>query len=146
MQVRTLPPLRPLLLGAKAVLREAGLNEVFTGGLGSYSLALLVLSHLQAEGVANPASSGMQPLDLKSPSNMAGVKQHLQHIAAAAAGAAAAGGRSGGRQQGVEWDLGLLLQGFFLRFGALFDYTAEAVSVNQGGILPKPQQWVQSKR
>jgi len=145
-QVRTLPPLRPLLLGAKAVLRESGLNEVFTGGLGSYSLALLVLSHLQAEGVADPASSGMQPADLKSPSNMAGVKQHLRQIAAAAAGAAAGGGGSRGRQQGVEWDLGLLLQGFFLRFGALFDYTAEAVSVNQGGILRKPRQWVQSKR
>lgn len=35
------------MLAAKAIIREAGLNEVFTGGLGSYSLALLVISHLQ---------------------------------------------------------------------------------------------------
>lgn len=47
MQVRTLPPLRPLMLAAKAVIREAGLNEVFTGGLSSYTLALMVISHLQ---------------------------------------------------------------------------------------------------
>ena len=129
LQVSSLAPLRPLLLAAKALLRESGLNEVFTGGLGSYALALLVISHLQAEGVADPATSAMLPSDLASSSR-------------SAATAAVAAGSSGGQQ----WDLGLLLQGFFLRFGALFDYKAEAVVVNQGGVLAKPRQWVKEKR
>lgn len=139
-QVRALPPLRPLLLAAKAVLREAGLNEVFTGGLGSYALALLVISHLQAEGVADPATSAMLPSDLTAASQPpAGRQQQQQQLAAATAGSSG----SSGEQQ---WDLGLLLQGFFLRFGALYDYTAEAVVVNRGGVLAKPRQWVQEKR
>ncbi len=130
--MRSLPALRPLLLTAKALLREAGLNEVFTGGLGSYALALLVISHLQAEGVADAATSAMLPSDLAA----------TAAAAAAAAGSSAATGSNGGQQ----WDLGLLLQGFFLRFGALFDYKEEAVVVNQGGVLAKPRQWVQEKR
>lgn len=148
-QVRTLPPMRPLLLAAKALLRGAGLNEVFTGGLGSYTLALLVVSHLQAEGLADPAASAMLPEDLSNPSHQAGVSEHLQQLSAAAAAAATAAaaetdGSSSAEQK--QWDLGLLLQGFFLRFGVVFDYDAEAVSVNNGGVLTKPQQWVQEKR
>jgi DNA polymerase sigma len=46
-QVLALPPLRPLCLVAKAFLRERGLNEVFTGGLSSYSVINMVLAHLQ---------------------------------------------------------------------------------------------------
>ncbi len=46
---QAIPPLRPLVLVLKAFLKEACLNEVFTGGLSSYALVLLVLAHLQAE-------------------------------------------------------------------------------------------------
>uniref|UniRef100_A0A6S8I4E8 MPN domain-containing protein n=1 Tax=Dunaliella tertiolecta TaxID=3047 RepID=A0A6S8I4E8_DUNTE len=52
--VCALPQLRPLCLTVKAMLREAGLNEVFTGGLSSYSLFNMVYSHLQAEGFQPP--------------------------------------------------------------------------------------------
>lgn len=41
------PALHPLLLVVKAFLHQRGLNEVFSGGLGSYSVLLLVVSHLQ---------------------------------------------------------------------------------------------------
>ncbi len=41
-QVAGLPPLRPLLLLAKALLKEAGLNEVYTGGISSYALVNMV--------------------------------------------------------------------------------------------------------
>jgi hypothetical protein len=51
-QVRALPPLRPLVLAAKALLKEAGLNEVFTGGLSSYSLLNMAVAHLQCEGLS----------------------------------------------------------------------------------------------
>lgn len=46
---QAVPPLRPLVLVIKAFLKEACLNEVFTGGLSSFSLTLMVLAHLQAE-------------------------------------------------------------------------------------------------
>jgi len=45
--VRDYPALHPLLLVVKAFLHQRSLNEVFTGGLSSYSVLLLVVSHLQ---------------------------------------------------------------------------------------------------
>jgi non-canonical poly(A) RNA polymerase PAPD5/7 len=41
------PALRPLILFLKHFLSQRGLNEVFRGGLGSFSVACLVLSFLQ---------------------------------------------------------------------------------------------------
>lgn len=41
------PALRPLLLVIKCFLHQRDLNAVFTGGLGSYTIFLLVVSHLQ---------------------------------------------------------------------------------------------------
>ena len=51
-QIIAVPPLRPLTLAVKALLRDRGLNEVFTGGIGSYALVNMVLAHLQREGFA----------------------------------------------------------------------------------------------
>lgn len=48
--VALLPSLRPLCLVVKALLKERGLNEVFTGGLSSYMLVNMVLAHLACEG------------------------------------------------------------------------------------------------
>lgn len=39
--------------------------------------------------------------------------------------------------QGMVCDLGVLLWGFFDRFGNRFDYDRQAVSVRQGGITTK---------
>lgn len=38
-------------------------------------------------------------------------------------------------------DLGHALLGFLERFGQQFDYEREAVSVRQGGVVPKPRAW-----
>lgn len=46
-QLRHLPSLRPLIVVFKAFLAQRGMNEVFTGGLSSYSVVCLVLSFLQ---------------------------------------------------------------------------------------------------
>lgn len=51
------PALHPLLLVVKAFLYQRGLNEVFTGGLGSYSVLLLVVSHLQTLRFNFPSGS-----------------------------------------------------------------------------------------
>ena len=41
------PALRPLVLVLKCFLHQRKLNEVFSGGIGSYCLILVVMSHLQ---------------------------------------------------------------------------------------------------
>lgn len=41
------PAIRPLVMVVKQLLQQRALSEVFTGGLGSYSVTLLVLSFLQ---------------------------------------------------------------------------------------------------
>ena len=40
--IKALPPLRPLMLTLKALLKECKLHDVATGGLGSYSLLNMV--------------------------------------------------------------------------------------------------------
>ena len=59
--VRALRPLRPLCLAVKALLREQGLNEVFTGGLSSYSLVNMVRGppgSISPRGRSAPGSGG----------------------------------------------------------------------------------------
>jgi non-canonical poly(A) RNA polymerase PAPD5/7 len=41
------PALRPLILIVKSYLNQRGMNEVYKGGLGSYSIICLVISFLQ---------------------------------------------------------------------------------------------------
>lgn len=45
--IRELPALRALVLIIKSFLNQRSMNEVFTGGLGSYSIVCLVVSFLQ---------------------------------------------------------------------------------------------------
>lgn len=42
-----LPSIRPLIMAIKLLLVQRGLSEVFSGGLGSYSVICLVIHHLQ---------------------------------------------------------------------------------------------------
>lgn len=56
-----MPPLRPLALVVKALLRDRGMGEVFTGGLGSYAVTNMVLAHLQAEGCVVSLTSDPLP-------------------------------------------------------------------------------------
>jgi non-canonical poly(A) RNA polymerase PAPD5/7 len=41
------PALRPLIMATKLLLSQRGMSEVFSGGLGSYSVICLVISHMQ---------------------------------------------------------------------------------------------------
>lgn len=52
---------RSLVLLVKAFLNQRGMNEVFTGGLGSYSIICLVVSFLQVCGVPPLCSSSTEP-------------------------------------------------------------------------------------
>ncbi|KAH7292284.1 hypothetical protein KP509_29G060500 [Ceratopteris richardii] len=42
-----IPPLRPLCLVLKTFLQQRELNEVYTGGIGSYALLVMLLAYLQ---------------------------------------------------------------------------------------------------
>lgn len=43
----TMPAVRPLILLTKHLLQQRGMSEVYTGGLGSYSVILLVINFMQ---------------------------------------------------------------------------------------------------
>jgi non-canonical poly(A) RNA polymerase PAPD5/7 len=45
--LQNFPALRPLILIVKSYLSQRGMNEVYKGGLGSYSIICLVISFLQ---------------------------------------------------------------------------------------------------
>ena len=53
------PPMRPLCLVMKAFLREKGLNDVFTGGIGSYMLVNMLVAHLQTAESSGAADLGV---------------------------------------------------------------------------------------
>ena len=47
--LRKMPTFRPLLLVLKYFLYSRGLSETFMGGIGSYLLQLMIISHIQVE-------------------------------------------------------------------------------------------------
>ena len=61
-----MPPLRPLVLVLKFFLSQRGLNETFTGGVGSYMLQLMVVSFLQQRHRTDRATGLVSPQKLGS--------------------------------------------------------------------------------
>ncbi|XP_008798250.2 terminal nucleotidyltransferase 4B isoform X2 [Phoenix dactylifera] len=47
--VKKMPPLRPLCLILKVFLQQRELNEVYSGGIGSYALLAMLIAHLQTQ-------------------------------------------------------------------------------------------------
>ena len=163
-----LPPLRPLVLVLKVLLKQAAMNEVFTGGISSWSLINMVVAHLQAEGLE--ADLQWLPENAGDPGALVGVQQamrfledmtHQQEqleeeeeeveekggkagsggsILAQAAGAGRRGSGPGAVAGGGKgWDYGCLLLGFLKRYGQLFDLDTEGVDVIRGGIVHQEQ-------
>ena len=89
------------------VMQETMLNEVFTGGLSSYSIVNMVMTHLLCMGYKLPAGTGPGFWGSLVPA-----------------------------PEQPEEDAGDLLISFLERFGAGFDYSRHAVSVGQVGDLP----------
>lgn len=53
---RSLGPARCLIFVIKSLLKHRGMNEVFTGGLGSYSIICIVISFLQVRALSRLVS------------------------------------------------------------------------------------------
>ena len=64
--IDAMPPLRPLVLVLKFFLSQRGLNETFTGGVGSYMLQLMVVSFLQQRHRTDRATGLVSPQNLGS--------------------------------------------------------------------------------
>jgi non-canonical poly(A) RNA polymerase PAPD5/7 len=109
-QCRAFPALAPLTAVLKVFLKSRGLNDVATGGLGSFALVNMIVAHLLEEEKAAAGGGG------------AGKR------AAAAASSSSA-----------SEDLGEALYGFLLRYGDGydFDYGRDAVAVAHGGVVAK---------
>ncbi|GMH32985.1 hypothetical protein BSKO_00819 [Bryopsis sp. KO-2023] len=45
-KVAKFPPLRPLCLALKSLIKDKGMNEVVSGGLGTYALSNMIIAHL----------------------------------------------------------------------------------------------------
>lgn len=120
----------PQVLVVKALLKQWRLNEVFHGGLSSYSAVLLALAHLLHERGGGP-SPDFDPT--RSPVFGQGFGADI----GSGPGSSLAVG-------GGEPDLGHVLLGFLERYGVRFDYEREAVSVRAGGVVPKPRAWRQA--
>ena len=116
----------------KALLKQWRLNEVFHGGLSSYSAVLLALGHLLHERGGGPRPH-FDPTRDRDPGEDfgAGLGSGLGPGAPSAMG-------------GGQPDLGHALLGFLERYGVRFDYEREAVSVRAGGVVPKPRAWRQA--
>ena len=114
------PVARPLILVVKELLRHAGLDKVFYGGLGAFSTTVLVLAHLTQLG-HGPSSN---IIDVTTTTTMITMY-----------GASRSGGGSG-TSYPVSHDLGALLHSFLDHLSRC-ELSQYAASIRQGGWVPK---------
>ena len=57
-EVKRFPALKPLSLVLKIFLQQRELNEVYSGGIGSYGLLIMIISHIQMSGRYEWAGAG----------------------------------------------------------------------------------------
>ena len=103
--LRRMPALGPIVMVVKQFLSQRELNEVYTGGLGSYALILMCISHLQ---------------------------HHQSRRSVSETNRNAAGDARRGKAS-IAGNLGELLLDFFETFGKRFNYFAVGMAVRDGG-------------
>jgi len=154
--IEQIPPLRPISLFVKALLREKCLNEVFTGGLGSYAILNTILAYLQSKhgykvamDLDDSSTNGIrkywkkikkkivntlsvkEPFALNNEATIEFIKGLSQQSISA--------------ETSLDTDLGVLLWDFLDYFGSKFNYYEDALSVLQGGVVDKGK-WRQPKK
>lgn len=111
------PCLPPLVLVLKQFLLQRDLNEVFTGGVSSYSLILMVISFFQV----------MYRFELEKCCNRLGSKEWLRFFSVFFQNHVRCDGNS------LEHNLGVLLIEFFELYGVNFNYVNVGIRVRDGG-------------
>ncbi|KYQ92191.1 PAP/25A-associated domain-containing protein [Tieghemostelium lacteum] len=106
--------MRTLLLVIKFFLFQNSLHETYTGGIGSYALALMVVSFIQLRYV---------PMNLRT------------HLASSKS-------RKNFKHAGDDTDYGAMLVEFFELYGRSFNYSLYGISLENGGFyFVKEEQW-----
>jgi non-canonical poly(A) RNA polymerase PAPD5/7 len=120
----SLPPMRPLVTVIKVFLQQRELNEVYSGGLGSYAVLVLVASFLQMHPsrlVNSGSGAGDDTITKKKRKkkrNKASVEEQQQNEDIAPP---------------FESNLGILLVDFFRLYGRALNHTSVGVSCRKGG-------------
>ncbi|GFR42624.1 hypothetical protein Agub_g3555, partial [Astrephomene gubernaculifera] len=136
------PMMRPLILCLKLFLQQRELNEVYTGGIGSYALITLVAAFLQLHASRRPSRGAAADRDMDGEAEEGGggkrrkreqpqqdKQQQQQQPVHGTAGAAASGSESGA----VEPGLGALLVDFFRFYGRVINMPEVGISCAGGG-------------
>ncbi|KAJ9452839.1 Poly(A) RNA polymerase gld-4 [Diplonema papillatum] len=149
--VRKYPVARPLIMTLKSILKLGNINELYTGGLSSYSLSLMVIAYLQmAAAQAKPSEEEEEQDNENSEGTAEDEEETSGSEGSEASSAELTGTRS--RTSGSsnvssvenERDLcqgaGQALIGFLETYGLEatgLDFDTIAVSVAQGKCIPK---------
>ena len=154
--IEQIPPLRPIALFVKALLREKCLNEVFTGGLGSYAILNIIIAYLQSKhgykvamDVDDSSTKGIRKYWKKIKKKIVNTLSVKEPFAlnneATIEFIRGLGQRSISAEASLDTDLGILLWDFLDYFGSKFNYYKDALSVLQGGVVEKGR-WRQPKK
>lgn len=103
--------MKPLALLIKYYLKQFGMNEPYTGGLGSYALIIMIISYLQ---VPSPSSAARRPMSFYLHS----LRASLTHTLLLGQKKKLHKPRAVEKQQ----DLGVLFLGFLKLYGQEFNY------------------------
>ena len=118
----SLPAMRPLVTVIKVFLQQRELNEVYSGGAGSYAVLVMVAAFLQTHQLGRTDSSsigGSKVTTTKSKTKKN--KRKRQEVEAAVANAT------------PEGNLGVLLVDFLRLYGRTLAHTSVGVSCRKGG-------------
>ncbi|KAL2620746.1 hypothetical protein R1flu_000951 [Riccia fluitans] len=90
-KLRQLPALAPLVLLMKSFLQHRGLNDVYSGGLGSFALTLMLVFYLERVPISCGVSQDFPPTPpVKSPPSVANLESSPQSVDTSRAASAVA--------------------------------------------------------
>jgi len=115
------PKLRPLVLIVKEFLSEKGLNNTYTGGLGSYCLIIMARTFLH---MYHTSPDNLLPFRTSGSST----------TSTSTTAAATATARSSSSDNQLE-DIGKAVLAFFKFYGTEFDYSTMGISTKRGGVF-----------
>ena len=145
------PLLRPLVLIIKQLLKARGLNDLYSGGLPSYTLILMVVSMLQRDeqgmldtvALSDPARH--QPAEEKQEDELPAAGLHKDsHSSGGSTTPRASAADSSLSPLTFSPDLGLYLLSFLRLYGYVFDYGNMGICVRPPGhcFLKAQRQWL----
>ncbi|KAL2914998.1 Poly(A) polymerase [Polyrhizophydium stewartii] len=131
----SLPQLSPLTILLKLFLKQRHIDEVFTGGLGGYSLINMIVVVLKRAilGFVSPRAADGSALGTGTRSRVAAAAQ--QQLPGNASPPLALAAPSAALTGDTGFGLGRLLFEFFMVFGFAFNYASQAICLRDGRLI-----------